>query len=139
MKYCYLCWFEEWKYFEMEWDDVVNFGILYFNDVWNYFDWVMYVWIFGIIVMCIFVVLFNSEIVEFLYFWVFVIVLIFIWLWLMKVFCGFEMLGFFIVMIGYIIDDMLKFGFFYFEIYVFYVCVFWIVFGGSKNVVIMES
>lgn len=57
----------------------------------------------------------------------------------MKVFCGFEMLGFFIVMIGYIIDDMLKFGFFYFEIYVFYVCVFWIVFGGSKNVVIMES
>lgn len=57
----------------------------------------------------------------------------------MKVFCGFVILGLFIVMIGYIIDDVFKFGFFYFEIYVLYVCVFWIIFGGKKNVEIMEN
>lgn len=42
-------------------------------------------------------------------------------------------------MIGYIIDDIFKFGFFCFEIYVLYVCVFWIIFGGKKNVEIMEN
>lgn len=41
-------------------------------------------------------------------------------------------------MIGYIIDDIFKFGFFYFILYVFYVCVFWMIFGGVENVVVMR-
>lgn len=139
LKYCHPRWPEERKYLEMERDDVANSGISYFNDAWNYFDWVTYAWILGIIVTRIFAVLLNSETAESLHPRVFAIALIFIWLRLMKAFRGFETLGPFIVMIGHIIDDTLKFGFLYFEIYVPYVCAFWIVFGGSKNAATMES
>lgn len=74
-----MCWLEERKYFEMECNDILDLGIFYFNDVWNYFDWVIYGWILGIIVICIFVVVLVSDVVCFFYLKVFVIVLIFIW------------------------------------------------------------
>lgn len=139
LKHCHPRWPEERKYLEMERDDVANSGISYFNDSWNYFDWVTYAWILGIIVTRIFSVVLNSETAQSLHPRVFAIALIFIWLRLMKVFRGFVTLGPFIVMIGHIIDDTLKFGFLYFDIYLPYVCAFWIVFGGSKNAAIMES
>lgn len=63
----------------MECNDILDLGIFYFNDVWNYFDWVIYGWILGIIVICIFVVVLVSDVVCFFYLKVFVIVLIFIW------------------------------------------------------------
>lgn len=139
LKFCHPRWPEERKYLEMERNDVSESGISYFNDAWNYFDWVTYAWILGIIVTRIFAVVLKNETAHSLHPKVFAIALIFIWLRFMKVFRGFVTLGPFIVMIGHIIDDTLKFGFLYFEIYVPYVCAFWIVFGGSKNAAIMEA
>lgn len=139
IQYCHPRWPEERKYLDMERIDIAESGISYFNDAWNYFDWVTYAWILGIIVTRIFAVALKNEMAHSLHPKVFAIALIFIWLRLMKVFRGFVTLGPFIVMIGHIIDDTLKFGFLYFEIYVPYVCAFWIVFGGSKNAAIMEQ
>ena len=48
-------------------------------------------------------------------------------------------LGPFITMIGHIIDDTLKFCFLYLEIFIPYVCAFWILFGGELNAKIMKS
>ena len=138
LQFCHPRWPEERKYLEMERNEIAESGISYFNDSWNYFDWVTYGWILGIIVTRIFAVVLESETAHSLHPRVFAIALIFIWLRLMKVFRGFVTLGPFIVMIGHIIDDTLKFGFLYFEVYVPYVCAFWIVFGGSKNAAIME-
>ena len=47
--------------------------------------------------------------------------------------------GPFIVMIGHIVDDTLKFLFVYFLLFVPYVCAFWIIFGGSSNATIMKK
>ena len=137
--YCHPRWPEERKYLAMERNEIIDSGISYFNDSWNYFDWVTYGWILGIIATRIFAVVLNSDSARSLHPKVFAIGLIFIWLRLMKVFRGFVTLGPFIVMIGHIIDDTLKFGFLYFEIYVPYVCAFWIIFGGKKNAEIMEK
>lgn len=139
LHYCHPRWPEERKYLEMERNEIIDSGISYFNDSWNYFDWVTYGWILGIIVTRIFAVVLNNDSARSLHPKVFSIGLIFIWLRLMKVFRGFVTLGPFIVMIGHIIDDTLKFGFLYFEIYVPYVCAFWIIFGGKKNAEIMEN
>lgn len=139
LEYCHPRWPEERKYLEMERNDVAESGISYFNDAWNYFDWVTYGWILGVVVTRIFAVVLKNETAHSLHPRVFAIALIFIWVRLMKVFRGFVTLGPFIVMIGHIIDDTLKFGFLYFEVYVPYVCAFWIVFGGKKNAAIMES
>jgi len=139
LSYCHPRWPEERKYLAMERNEILDSGISYFNDSWNYFDWVTYGWILGIIATRIFAVGLESVSAHSLHPKVFAIGLIFIWLRLMKVFRGFVTLGPFIVMIGHIIDDTLKFGFLYFEIYVPYVCAFWIIFGGKKNAEIMEN
>ena len=139
LQFCHPRWPEERKYLEMERKEIFDSGISYFNDSWNYFDWVTYGWILGIIVTRIFAVVLQSDSARSLHPKVFAIALIFIWIRLMKVFRGFVTLGPFIVMIGHIIDDTLKFGFLYFEIYVPYVCAFWIIFGGKKNAEIMRS
>lgn len=139
LHYCHPRWPEERKYLEMERNEIIDSGISYFNDSWNYFDWVTYAWILGIIVTRIFAVVLKNDSARSLHPKVFAIALIFIWLRLMKVFRGFVTLGPFIVMIGHIIDDTLKFGFLYFEIYVPFVCAFWIIFGGKKNAEIMEK
>lgn len=132
-------WPEERKYLEMERNDILDSGISYFNDAWNYFDWVTYGWILGIIVTRIFAVVLASDVARSLHPKVFAIALIFIWLRLMKVFRAFITLGPFIVMIGHIIDDTLKFGFLYFILYVPYVCAFWMTFGGAENAAVMRA
>ena len=139
VKFCHPRWPEERKYIEAEIADIRNSGISYFNDSWNYFDWVTYGWIVGVVVTRVFAVLLQNDTARSLHPRVFALALIFIWLRLMKVFRPFGNLGPFIVMIGHIIDDTLKFGFLYFIVYIPYVCAFWIVFGGPKNAEIMES
>ncbi len=47
--------------------------------------------------------------------------------------------GPFIVMIGHIADDTLKFLFLYLMLFIPYVCAFWIIFGGSENAAIMKK
>ena len=51
----------------------------------------------------------------------------------------FLFLGPFIVMIGHIVDDTLKFLFVYFLLFIPYVCAFWIIFGGPINAAIMKK
>lgn len=139
LKFSHPRWPEERKYLEMERNDILDSGISYFNDAWNYFDWVTYGWILGIIVTRVFAVVLASNVARSLHPKVFAIALIFIWLRLMKVFRGFITLGPFIVMIGHIIDDTLKFGFLYVIFYVPYVCAFWITFGGAENAAVMRA
>lgn len=42
-------------------------------------------------------------------------------------------MGPFVVMLGKIVGDVLRFLFLYAEIYVPYACAFWIIFGGDSN------
>lgn len=44
-----------------------------------------------------------------------------------------RVMGPFIVMLGKIVGDVLRFLFLYAEIYVPYACAFWIIFGGDVN------
>lgn len=132
-------WPEERKYLEMEVSGIGDSGISYFNDAWNYFDWITYAWVMGIIVTRILALGIKSDKARSLHPKVFALALIFVWLRLMKVFRAFVSLGPFIVMIGHIIDDTLKFAFLYFEFFVPYVCAFWIIFGGPKNAKIVKE
>ena len=132
-------WPEERKYLEMEIRNIADSGISYFNDAWNYFDWITYAWVLSIVITRLLSVGWGSSIAKSLHPKVFALALIFIWLRLMKVFRAFVSLGPFIVMIGSIIDDTLKFAFLYFEFFIPYVCAFWIVFGGAKNAQIVEE
>ena len=134
LKFCHPRWPEERKYLEMELREIADSGISYFNDAWNYFDWITYGWVSAVIVTRILgVAVDNFPTARSLHPKVFAIALIFIWLRLMKFFRAFGALGPFIVIVGHIIDDILKFGFLYFEFFIPYVCAFWMIFGGEEN------
>ena len=42
-------------------------------------------------------------------------------------------------MIGHIADDTLRFLFLYLQLFIPYVCAFWIIFGGAENAAIMKK
>ncbi|XP_054456669.1 transient receptor potential channel pyrexia-like [Anoplopoma fimbria] len=69
----------------------------------------------------------------------FSVTVIFLWLRLMKHVRAFRLMGPFIVMLGSIIGDVMRFLFLYAEIFIPYACSFWIVFGGSSTVPSMQS
>jgi hypothetical protein len=139
LHFCHPRWPEERKYLEMELREISESGISYFNDAWNYFDWITYGWVLGMIITRGLDVGLTNKKGPSLHLRVSAVGIIFIWLRLMKAFRAFATLGPFIVMIGHIVDDTLKFAVLYFGFYIPYVCAFWILFGGPKNASIMKS
>lgn len=69
----------------------------------------------------------------------FSITVIFLWLRLMKHVRGFRLMGPFIVMLGNIVGDVMRFLFLYAEIFIPYACSFWIMFGGMTSIPSMQS
>lgn len=139
LSFCHPRWPEERKYLEMELREIADSGISYFNDAWNYFDWITYGWVSAVIVTRILGVAISNPTARSVHPKVFAVALIFIWLRLMKFFRAFSALGPFIVIVGHIINDVLKFGFLYIEFFIPYVCAFWMIFGGEENAIKMKN
>ncbi|XP_064411171.1 transient receptor potential channel pyrexia-like [Latimeria chalumnae] len=112
---------------------------LFFCDFRNVFDWLVYLLllvIFGIHVADIFII--NTQL-RLTSLRLFAVTIIFLWLRLMKHVRAFRAMGPFIVMLGKIMDDVLRFLFLYAEFYIPYACAFWIIFGGKASIPSMET
>eukprot|EP00794_Sanderia_malayensis_P014065 gene14065-15531_t len=139
LRFCHPRWPEEKKYLQQEIKEVNTTTISYFKDAWNYFDWITYACIITVILSRIVAVAWPSSKAKNLHPIFMAVALIFIWLRLMKVLRTFQALGPFIVMIGHIVDDTLKFLFLYIQVFIPFVCAFWILFGGDENAALMKA
>ncbi|XP_053189500.1 transient receptor potential channel pyrexia [Scomber japonicus] len=102
----------------------------YSQDLWNIFDWLVYTLLamaFGVHVAD---VLHPSASLRTDSLRLFSVTIIFLWLRLMKHVRAFRLMGPFIVMLGKIVGDVMRFLFLYAEIFIPYACAFWIIFGG---------
>ncbi|XP_021464062.1 transient receptor potential cation channel subfamily V member 5 isoform X1 [Oncorhynchus mykiss] len=111
----------------------------YLQDPWNIFDWLVYILlmaVFGIHVADIF--LLGGTLRDYSL-RLFAVVIIFLWLRLMKHVRAFRVMGPFIVMLGKIVGDVLRFLFLYAEIFIPYACAFWIIFGGQASIPSMRT
>ncbi|XP_010894562.1 transient receptor potential cation channel subfamily V member 5 isoform X2 [Esox lucius] len=111
----------------------------YLQDPWNIFDWLVYILlmaVFGIHVADIFLL---SGTLRDYSLRLFAVVIIFLWLRLMKHVRAFRVMGPFIVMLGNIVGDVLRFLFLYAEIFIPYACAFWIIFGGQASIPSMRT
>ncbi|XP_053571917.1 transient receptor potential cation channel subfamily V member 6 [Bombina bombina] len=131
LKYCHPMWPEEKEYLEKGIEDVMGKRAAYFKDFWNVFDWIVYFLLLAVILTHIadIVVRSNTDL-HISHVRVFAVTIIFLWLRLMKHARAIRLLGPFIVMLGKIVADVLKFLFLYGEFYIPYACAFWIIFGG---------
>ncbi|XP_075338908.1 uncharacterized protein LOC142398679, partial [Odontesthes bonariensis] len=111
----------------------------YSQDRWNVFDWLVYCLLtasFGVHMADVFRPDVDLQKVSLR---LFSVTVIFLWLRLMKHVRAFRLMGPFIVMLGSIVGDVMRFLFLYAEIFVPYACSFWIIFGGSSSVPSMQS
>ncbi|XP_069036124.1 transient receptor potential channel pyrexia [Lepisosteus oculatus] len=132
-------WPEERYFLEEQLKAILKMRPNYFQDLWNVFDWLVYLLlmvVFGIHVADIFI---NNVSLRVNSLRLFAVTLIFLWLRLMKHVRAFRVMGPFIVMLGKIVGDVFRFLFLYAEFYVPYACAFWIIFGGTATIPSMET
>uniref|UniRef100_H2ZHL3 Ion transport domain-containing protein n=1 Tax=Ciona savignyi TaxID=51511 RepID=H2ZHL3_CIOSA len=132
LKFCHPKWPEERTYLESEANDLDDMLPSYFSDFWNYFDWTVY--FLQLIVLLLHII--DIALDPHLSVWVnriFVLLILLLWLRLMKDTRAFRLFGPFIVMLGKIGWDLVKFFYLYLEFYIPYACGFWMVFGGIST------
>ncbi|XP_056378709.1 uncharacterized protein LOC130274414 isoform X2 [Hyla sarda] len=131
LKYCHPMWPEEKEYLQKCIDDLQDINPAYFKDFWNVFDWIVYFLLLAVICTHIAdIVVQNNFDLHISHVRVFAVTIIFLWLRLMKHARAIRQIGPFIVMLGKVVTDVLKFLFLYGEFYIPYACAFWIIFGG---------
>uniref|UniRef100_UPI00398E77B1 transient receptor potential channel pyrexia-like n=1 Tax=Pristiophorus japonicus TaxID=55135 RepID=UPI00398E77B1 len=127
---CHPRWPEEEAYLKKQLSALDDLHPHYFNDFWNLFDWLVYLLLFALIATYAADLSMNSEMIHTTHIRLFAVTIIFLWLRVMKHVRAIRALGPFIVMLGKIIIDLLKFLFLYGEFYIPFACAFWIIFGG---------
>uniref|UniRef100_A0A3Q4GRX5 Transient receptor potential cation channel subfamily V member 5-like n=1 Tax=Neolamprologus brichardi TaxID=32507 RepID=A0A3Q4GRX5_NEOBR len=111
----------------------------YCRDLWNVFDWLVYFLLTASFSVHVADVIGPSTLLNTISLRMFSITIVFLWLRLMKHVRGFRLMGPFIVMLGKIVGDVMRFLFLYAEIFIPYACSFWIMFGGMASVPSMQS
>ncbi|XP_053535569.1 transient receptor potential cation channel subfamily A member 1 isoform X2 [Ictalurus punctatus] len=132
-------WPEERHYIEGQIKLIRNMKGSYSQDPWNIFDWLVYALLIAVLGLHLADVYLVSQTLQMYSLRIFAVAVIFLWLRLMKHVRAFRVMGPFIVMLGKIVGDVLRFLFLYAEIYVPYACAFWIIFGGLTAVPSMQT
>ncbi|XP_066534368.1 transient receptor potential channel pyrexia [Hoplias malabaricus] len=124
-------WPEERQYLEGQIKFIRNVKGSYLQDPWNIFDWLVYILLMAVLGIHLADVYLVSSTLRTYSLRIFAVAIIFLWLRLMKHVRAFRVMGPFIVMLGKIVGDVLRFLFLYAEIYIPYACAFWIIFGAD--------
>ncbi|XP_073776628.1 uncharacterized protein si:ch73-193i2.2 [Danio rerio] len=132
-------WPEERNYLEGQIKYIRNLKGTYAQDLWNIFDWLVYLLLLAVLGIHLADIFLVSDLLRLNSLRLFAVSIIFLWLRLMKHVRAFRAMGPFIVMLGKIAGDVLRFLFLYIEIYVPFACAFWIIFGGLEDVPSMET
>ncbi|XP_032874770.1 short transient receptor potential channel 2-like [Amblyraja radiata] len=127
---CHPRWPEEESYLKKQLSALDDLHPHYFNDFWNLFDWLVYLLLFALIGTYAADLSMSSDTIHTTHIRLCAVTTIFLWLRVMKHARAIRALGPFIVMLGKIIVDLLKFLFLYGEFYIPFACAFWIIFGG---------
>ncbi|XP_070697055.1 transient receptor potential channel pyrexia isoform X2 [Pempheris klunzingeri] len=132
-------WPEERVYLSDQQKQIQRMRGSYSHDLWNVFDWLVYSLLAASFGVHVADVIHPSVCLHAVSLRLFAVTVIVLWLRLMKHVRAFRPMGPFIVMLGSIIGDVLRFLFLYAEIFIPYACSFWIMFGGLPSVPSMQS
>ena len=128
---CHPRWPGERVYLMQEIDSLHHQGPSYFNDAWNIADWLAYFMILASIATHLMAYFSNNSMAMVVHVNIFSATLIVLWIRLMKFARAFTALGPFVVMLGHVSHDVLKFAFLFFVFYIPYAASFWMVFGNQ--------
>ncbi|XP_021345291.1 uncharacterized protein LOC110445166 isoform X4 [Mizuhopecten yessoensis] len=132
LQFCHPRWPEEELFLNSELKDLDKTSPKYFKDYWNVFDWVCYGFLFVVIITHFVDIMQHSEDLARFHISVMAITIILLWVRLAKSARPFSLIGPFIVILGHMLNDLLRFAFLYLEFFLPYVCAFWMIFGGTR-------
>ncbi|GFS22479.1 transient receptor potential cation channel subfamily V member 1-like isoform X2 [Elysia marginata] len=133
LEFCHPRWPEEEKYLRQEIGELQDLKPKYFSDMWNIFDWLCYIMLIVCMITHIVDIARHSEQVARAHIRLMAVTIILLWLRLMKNARAFALLGPFIVMLGHMLKDCVRFLFLYMEFYIPFLAAFWMIFGGTKK------
>lgn len=131
-KYCHPRWPAEGNFLKDELEKLDKSHTKYFSDMWNVFDWLCYVFLIAVISTHFADIFAHSNLLARAHIRLTAVSVILLWLRLFKNVRAYAFLGPFVVMLGAMTSDVIKFGFLYLEFFIPYLCAFWMIFGGNK-------
>ncbi|CAL9689441.1 unnamed protein product [Knipowitschia caucasica] len=127
---CHPMWPQDRVFLQDQLKSAQNMRGNYSRDLWNLSDWLVYALLGVSAAVHVADVIRPSVSLHVSSLRLFSVAIIFLWLRLMKYVRAFRLMGPFIVMLGNVAGDVMRFLFLYLEIFIPYACSFWIIFGG---------
>ncbi|XP_072296513.1 uncharacterized protein [Eucyclogobius newberryi] len=131
LRCCHPMWPQDRVFLQDQLKSVQNMRGNYSRDLWNLSDWLVYCLLGVSTAVHVADVVRPSDLLHVATLRLFSVAVIFLWLRLMKYVRAFRLMGPFIVMLGKVAADVMRFLFLYAEIFIPYACSFWIIFGGA--------
>eukprot|EP00795_Rhopilema_esculentum_P002480 gene2480-18142_t len=132
---CHPKWPEERKYVESEIQRVWGFRGSYSRNIgWSVYEWCCHVSVLAVAAAEVYYELHPTVAVAGkVYKIILSVSIMMVCIRLMKICRAFTFLSAFIVLLGHVVGATLRFAFLFFEFFIPYVCILWIVFGGDEN------
>ncbi len=129
-EFCHPRWPEELRYLEQELKSLRGQRALLFKDAWNHFEWFTCTILLATVLTYLVNYFYHSDTAYRVHMRVSVGLVIALWLRIMKYARPFRQTGPFVIILGHITADFLKWAVLFFIIYIPYSASFWMVFGG---------
>jgi len=141
LEHCHPKWPDERKYIESEIQRVWKFrGTHSRNILWSIYEWMCHGSVLATAAAEVYYELNPMDKVAWKAFSIVLsISVMMICLRLMKMCRAFTFLSAFIVLLGHVLGATLKFAFLFFEFFIPYVCILWVIFGGKENAANIEK
>ena len=133
LHYCHPRWTQEKTCIEQLVRQIEGRKRSYFQDRWNYFDWVTYLMLIIVIILHIINVVVLKNKYNRVFFRILACTIILVWIRLLKFARPFPTQGPFVVILDNILGDTIRWGFVVAMFYIPYAVAFWMLFGGRSE------
>lgn len=133
LEFCHPQWTQERTLVEQQVRQIKERKKTYFQDKWNYLDWVAYLMLIIVIILHIINVVVKSDLYNGIFVRIFACTIIIVWVRLLKFARPFPSQGPFVVILDNIVGDTLRWGFVIAMFYVPYAAAFWMLFSGRSG------
>ena len=133
LQYSHPRWTQEERHIEHHVRQIKERKRFYFQDKWNYIDWVAYAMLITVIILHFINVAVQSNKYNDVFIRIHACTIILIWVRLLKFARPFTSQGPFVVILGGILGDTFRWGFVTGMLYIPYAAAFWMLFGGRSE------
>lgn len=133
LEYSHPRWTQEAAFIKQHVRQIKERKRFYFQDTWNYFDWVTYIMLIIVIILHVINVVVQNNNYNDVFIRILACTIILVWVRLLKYARPFPSQGPFVVILQYILGDTFRWVFVIGMFYIPYAVAFWMLFGGNSE------